>query len=129
MNRLSPLDAFIWVLCKYLADRGGMVFSLAEASGQKKLVVSLYGLWRRHRYWETGYRAFMEIVKEIYENKDLMSRLRELGVEALVINEEEPYIVINIDKIRRLLNCAETRERIEAKKAKPRGSDEVTCNC
>ena len=82
-----------------------MVFSLAEAAGQRKLNISLYGLWRRHRFWETGYRQFIDVIDIILRDKELVQHLRDVGVEEIVLEGEEPYIVVNIDKIRQRLNC------------------------
>jgi len=105
MKAMSPLEAFIHVLCKYLRDRGVMVLSLASTAGQKKLMVSLYGLWRRHRYWETGYRRLSDILEEITKNEEFLESLKRIGVEEIVAKDNEPYIVIDIEKIRRSLKC------------------------
>lgn len=105
MKKRDPLEAFLYILCKYLRDRSSMVFSLAEAAGQKRLTISLYGLWRRHRFWETGYKRFIDIVNAVLEDEELVARLRYVGVEEVVLEGSEPYIVVNIDKIRQRLSC------------------------
>jgi hypothetical protein len=106
IGKMHPVKAFLLVLCRYLRDRGEMVLGMAEATGQKKLLISLYGLWRRHEAEETGYLRFMHIVEEIIGNEEYMRQLREYGIEEFKEVDGEPYMVIDVEKLRRL-NCNE----------------------
>lgn len=102
LERLHPVRAFLLVLCKYLSERGSMVLGMAEATGQKKMLMSLYGLWRRHEAEETGYLRFMHIVEEIVGNSRYMDELRKYGVEEFREVDGEPYMVVDVDKLKRI---------------------------
>ncbi|ABM80340.1 hypothetical protein Hbut_0478 [Hyperthermus butylicus DSM 5456] len=99
---MDPVEAFLLTLCRYLRDRGEMVLGMARAAGQEKLLVSLYGLWRRHEAEETGFLKFMDIVSEILNCEDCLERLKEIGIEEFRELDGEPYMVIDIDKVSRL---------------------------
>ena len=110
IRRMDPLEAFLLTLCKYLQDRGRMVIGMAEATGQKKLLMSLYGLWRRHEAEETGYLRFMHIVEEIVADKEKLEKLKEYGIEEFREVDGEPYMVVDIGKLKRI-PCKELLER------------------
>ena len=101
-QRMDPIEAFLRTLCRYLRDRGEMVLGMARAAGQRKLLISLYGLWRRHEAEETGYLKFMDIVSEILECEECLERLREVGIEEFKELDGEPYMIVDVDKISRL---------------------------
>lgn len=109
VNRMDPVEAFKLVLCRYLIDRGDMLFSMARATGQKTLKVALYGLWRRHEAEETGYLQFMDIVKELIECNSCLEKLKEVGVLGFVEIGRDPYMVVNVNKLRSFFEeCGKT---------------------
>ncbi|MET1101262.1 MAG: hypothetical protein ABWW69_02120 [Pyrodictiaceae archaeon] len=106
MGRIDPVEAFTKALRAYLRDRGHILYSIAEASRQKRLRVALRGLWRRHKAEETGYEKFMDVVEEIKNCRECLERLVEIGVEGIEEYEGEPYIIVDLEKLKRL-----TREK------------------
>jgi hypothetical protein len=106
VERMHPVKAFLLVLCRYLRDRGGMVLGMAEATGQRKLLMSLYGLWRRHEAEETGYLRFMHIVEEIIGDRRYLEELKRYGIEEFREVDGEPYMVVDVEKLRRL-DCSQ----------------------
>ena len=111
-KQMDPLEAFLLTLCRYLRDRGSMVIGMAEATGQRKLLMSLYGLWRRHEAEETGYLRFMHIVEELLSDREKLERLREYGVEEFKEIDGEPYMVVDVERLKKL-RCDELLKRYE----------------
>ncbi|BEP18584.1 hypothetical protein PYJP_19360 [Pyrofollis japonicus] len=108
MKKMNPLEAFRYVLCKYMKDRGELVLSMAHASGQKKLKIYLYGLWRRHRVWETGYARFTDVLAQIVSEEKFLKELREIGIEDIRLDSRDPFIVVDLEKISKRLRCDES---------------------
>ncbi|KSW11361.1 hypothetical protein CF15_00385 [Pyrodictium occultum] len=80
-----------------------MALSMARATGQRRLRISLYGLWRRHEAEETGYMRFMDVVEELLRCGECLEKLREKGVEKIDASSKEPYMVVDVDKLQQLL--------------------------
>ena len=97
----DPAKAFLAALREYLRDRGHMLFSMS--SGQSIVRLALRGLWRRHDT-STGYLRFMDAVRELRRNPDAMEKLREYGVIRFEVFEGEPYVLVDLQKLRKMLN-------------------------
>ena len=91
------------ILCRYLADRGDMILSMAWTTGQKTLKIALYGLWRRHEAEETGYLQFMDIVEELGECSECLEKLKEIGILEFTTIGNEPYIVVDVDRLNKFM--------------------------
>lgn len=101
MAERDPVQAFLAALKEYLRDRGHMLFSMS--SGQTIVRLALRGLWRRHDT-STGYFRFMDAVREIRRNPEALERLREYGVLRFEVFEGEPYVIIDLRRLRRKLD-------------------------
>ncbi len=97
----DPVEAFIAALRAYLRDRGHMLFSFTGGGSQGVIRLALRGLWRRHDT-STGYLRFMDAVREIRGNEEAMRRLREYGVIRFEVFEGEPYVVIDLRRLKKL---------------------------
>ncbi len=98
----DPVEIFVEVLRRYLRDRGHIVLSMAGAAGQRKLRMALRGLWRRYEAGSTSYYWFMDVVEALKRCRECLERLREYGVEEFIEMEGEPYMVVDVEKLRRL---------------------------
>ena len=102
----DPVEAFRRVLCRYLRERGGMLFSLAGASGQRTARIALLALYRRHESEETGYLRFEHVLAALEEcGEPCTARLREMGVvgfEEAPRSEGGGYLVVDLERLRRL---------------------------
>ena len=101
MEEKDPVRAFLAALKEYLRDRGHMLFSMS--SGQTIVRLALRGLWRRHDT-STGYFRFMDAVREIRRNPEALERLREYGVLRFEVFEGEPYVIIDLQRLRKKLD-------------------------
>ncbi len=101
---VDPVEAFLAALCRYLRDRGHMLFSMAGASGQERVRVSLLALYRRHDAEETGYLRFEHVLAALNEcGEECMERLRgEAGLEGFEDEGGEAYAVFRLEALRRL---------------------------
>jgi hypothetical protein len=108
LKKMNPIEAFKYVLCKYMRDRGELVLSMAQASGQRRLRIYLYGLWRRHRVWETGYARFTDILAQIVSKEEFLEELRKMGIENIKLDTKDPFIVVDLEKISKKLRCSES---------------------
>lgn len=110
----DPVEAFLSTLCRYLRDRGHIVFPMVEASGQERLLVALVGLYRRHDAEETGYLQFSHVVEALEGCGDAcMERLREeAGLEGFRVLDGEEYAVFRVEQLRRLYRrCSRSQAR------------------
>ena len=96
----DPVKAFLTALRAYLHDRGHMLFSMS--SGQTVVRLALRGLWRRHDT-STGYIKFMDAVRELKRNPEALEKLREYGVMRFEEFEGEPYVIIDLRRLREKL--------------------------
>ena len=101
MEERDPVHAFLIALREYLRDRGHMLFSMS--SGQSIVRLALRGLWRRHDT-STGYFRFMDAVREIKRNPEALEKLREYGVIRFEVFDGEPYVIIDLRRLRRKLS-------------------------
>ncbi len=101
MEERDPVQAFLAALREYLRDRGHMLFSMS--SGQSIVRLSLRGLWRRHDT-STGYLRFMDAVRELKRDPEAMARLREFGIIRFDVFEGEPYVIIDLQRLRQKLD-------------------------
>ena len=101
----DPVEAFLAALCRYLRDRGGMLLSLAGATGQEEARVALLALYRRHEPEETGYLRFEHVLAALEDcGEPCMDRLRaEAGLVGFEREGREAYAVFRLDKLRRLM--------------------------
>ena len=97
----DPVEAFLHALREYLRDRGHMLFAFSGAGGQTVTRLALRGLWRRHDV-STGYFRFMDAVREIRRNEEALRRLREYGILSFEVFEGEPYVIVDLRKLRKL---------------------------
>jgi hypothetical protein len=103
----DPVEIFIEVLRRYLHDRGHIVLSMAEASGQRVLKMALRGLWRRYEAGSTKYYWFMDVVEELRRCSECLERLKEYGVLEFTEVDGEPYMLVDVVKLRRLWSGVE----------------------
>ncbi len=103
---VDPVEAFRAALCRYLRERGEMLLSMVEASGQETVRIALIALYRRHEPEETGYLRFEHVLQALEEcGEPCREKLREMG---LVGAEEAPrsegggYLVFRVEALRRL---------------------------
>ncbi len=107
INIMDPVEAFKRTLCLYLRDRGEMLFSMVESSGQEVVRVALLALYRRHEPEETGYPRFEHVLDAIKEcGEECIKKLEEIGVKGFEKIGDESYIVFNVDKLK-TLQCRE----------------------
>ncbi len=100
---LDPVEAFRRALCRYLHDRGAILFSMVEATGQKTVKVDLIALYRRHEAEETGYLRFEHVLQALAECGDpCMERLREMGVEEIEAGPRGGHVVLKVAALRKL---------------------------
>ncbi len=74
-----------------------MVFSLSE--GQDKLLIALRGLWRRYESGELGYTMLIEAYEEA-KRRGVSRELREAGVLSFTSYEGEPYLLVDVNKLK-----------------------------
>ncbi len=101
-EKKDPITIFKKILCRYLRDRGHIIFSMVDTTGQDKLKIALLGLWRRHKSEETGYDKFNHIIEDILSDSKLLEKLRELGIIEVHIDVEEPHLVVETSKLREI---------------------------
>lgn len=102
-EREDPVRIFVDVLHRYLCDRGHIVLSMARTAGQRVLKMALRGLWRRYEAGSTSYFWFMDVVDAIRRCPDCVSRLRQYGVREFLEVEGEPYIIVEVEALERLI--------------------------
>ncbi|MET1128359.1 MAG: hypothetical protein ABWW70_03480 [Thermoproteota archaeon] len=100
---MDPVEAFMRALCRYLRERGHMLFSMASSAGQKQVKIALLGLWRRHDADLTGYPRFMDVVDAVRSCGECMEKLRESGVDGFTEYEGELYVVVDVERLRKTL--------------------------
>ena len=100
-----PSQVFLRVYREYLADRGELVLSIAEEAGQEKLRIALRGLWRRYQPGPGEPPLFQDIVEAVKNSPEEMEELRRHGILEITVYEGEPYIVVDVEKTRRLLRA------------------------
>ncbi len=99
----DPVAIFMDVFKRYMRDRGHMILSMAQTAGQKKLRISLRGLWRRYEAGSTEYYWFMDVVNAIRSCNECLGKLREeAGILGFWEEEGEPYIIVDVSKLKRL---------------------------
>ncbi len=107
-QREDPVEIFVEVLKRYLCDRGKMVLSMADAAGQRVLKMALRGLWRRYEAGSTSYYWFMDVVEAIMDCKECLERLKSYGIREFLEIEGEPYMIVDVAKLKELasqLDC------------------------
>ncbi len=97
----DPVEAFLAALKAYLRDRGHMLFSFTGGGSQGIVRLALRALWRRHDT-STGYLRFMDAVREIKSDPEALRRLREYGIVRFEVFEGEPYVIIDLRRLKRL---------------------------
>ncbi len=107
LHVMDPVEAFKRTLCLYLRDRGEMLFSMVESSGQEIVRIALLALYRRHEPEETGYLRFEHVLDAIRDcGEECMKKLEEMGVRGFEKIGGENYIVFSVDKLK-TLQCKE----------------------
>ena len=100
---IDPVEAFKRALCRYLHDRGAILFSMVEATGQETVKVNLIALYRRHDAEETGYLRFEHVLQALAEcGETCMEKLRERGVEKIETRPRGGHVVLNVAALKKL---------------------------
>ncbi|GEM_PF-2897933 len=99
-EKKEPITIFKTILCKYIRDRGHIIFSMVDVTRQDKLKIALLGLWRRHKSSETGYEKFNHVLEEILSSPKLLQELRKLGIIEVHMNVDEPYILVEVSRLK-----------------------------
>ena len=103
----DPIPIFIEVLKRYLRDRGRMVLTMAKTAGQKRLRMALRGLWRRYEAGSTTYYWFTDVVEAVKKCPRCLNELRRYGILGFEKEGEEEYVVVDVEKLWKLLEAVE----------------------
>ncbi len=106
-DREDPVEIFLEVLRRYLRDRGRMVLSMARTAGQRRLKMALRGLWRRYEAGSTSYFWFMDVVEAVKSCRGCLERLKAYGVLEFTREDDEEYMVVDVERLWRLLEEVE----------------------